>query len=89
MEFLNGTEGRQQAIIDLFAATFTASEGREEGALIGELVRNLLETTPDDDIHVFTASENGALAGAAIFTRLTYPQDARTVFILSPMAVAT
>ena len=89
MEFSAGSKGREQQIIDLFTATFTASEGEEEGALVGGLVRNLLRGTPEQDLFVFTAMEAGAIVGSACFSRLTYDQDERTVFILSPLAVAT
>lgn len=88
MEFSNQFTGLEEEIVDLFTATFTASEGAEEGALIGDLVRNLLSGTAPADIYVFTAVEDKTILGAAIFTRLTYAQDPRTVFILSPMAVA-
>lgn len=87
MHLTDGAGGREREIVDLFATTFTASEGAEEGALIGSLARDLLDRTPPGDIRVFTASENGALAGAVIFTRLRYAGDARTVVLLSPMAV--
>ena len=89
MEFSAGSKGREQQIIDLFTATFTASEGEEEGALVGGLVRSLLRGTPEQDLFVFTAMEAGAIVGSACFSRLTYDQDERTVFILSPLAVAT
>ncbi|MEM1395825.1 MAG: N-acetyltransferase [Pseudomonadota bacterium] len=89
MTFSNQFKGQERAIIDLFAATFTDSEGEEEGAIIGNLVENLLNKTAQGDIHVFTAEDNGELIGGAIFTRLTYARDPRVVFILSPMAVAT
>lgn len=79
---------RQKELIDLFATTFTASEGPDEGGLIGELVHDLLATTPTDDIRVFCAEDKGIVIGAAIFTRLTYPADPHIVFLLSPMAVA-
>jgi putative acetyltransferase len=83
-----GSAGRKQAIIDLVAATFTASEGAEEGALVGGLVRDLLAETPEADIRVFCAEDEGQVVGVAVFTRLTYPDDPHTVFLLSPMAVA-
>ena len=89
MEFSNIVEGSEQEIVDLFTATFTASEGAEEGALIGGLVRELLGNTAPGDIRVFTAREEDRPAGAAVFTRLRYDGDTRTVFLLSPMAVAT
>jgi predicted N-acetyltransferase YhbS len=89
MEFLTGHKGREAEIIDLVTATFTASEGEEEGTLIGELVRNLLSGTVAKDLFVFTAEEGGAIVGGIVFSRLTYEQDERTVFVLAPVAVAT
>ena len=89
MNISTGFAGREQALIDLFAASFTASEGPDEGELIDNLVRDLLADTPSTDIRVFCAEDKGNLIGAAIFTRLTYPEDAHVVFLLSPMAVAS
>ncbi len=89
MEITTGFAGREKAIIDLFAATFAASEGEDEGALIGGLVRELLADTPAVDIRVFCAEDEGKVIGAAVFTRLTYSEDPRNVVLLSPMAVAT
>jgi putative acetyltransferase len=89
VEILSGVTAREQAIVNLFEATFTASEGADEGVLIGGLVRNLLATTPADDIRVFRAEDAGHLVGAVVFTRLTYPDDPRLVVLLSPMAVAS
>jgi putative acetyltransferase len=88
MEFSTGFKGREQEIIDLFSAAFTASEGAEEGALIGDLVRNLLGGTAEEDRFVFAAEEAGVIIGGIIFSRLTYEQDGRTVFVLAPVAVA-
>jgi len=87
--FSDKTEGVEEQIIDLFAATFTASEGADEGALIGNLVSNLLSSTPHEDIYVFTAHDRGEIIAGAIFSRLIYTDDPRSVFILSPMAVVT
>ena len=89
MEFSAASKGREQQIIDLFTAAFTASEGEEEGALVGGLVHNLLRGTPEQDLFVFTAVEAGAIVGSVCFSRLTYDQDERTVFILAPLAVTT
>jgi predicted N-acetyltransferase YhbS len=84
-----GRAGREQQIIDLCAATFTHSESAEEGERIGRLVRNLLGTTPEDDVFVCCAQEGPALLGCTVFSRLSYDQDDRTVFILAPVAVRT
>lgn len=80
--------GREEAVAELFAATFTASEGVAEGALIGQFVNELLTTTHPADLRIFLAEQAGALIGAAAFSRLMFENDGRTVFILSPMAVA-
>ena len=89
MEFSTGPKGREEDIIALFTSTFTASEGMEEGALIGDLVRNLLAGTAEMDLFVFSAEEDGKMIGGIIFSRLTYEQDDRTVFVLAPVAVVT
>lgn len=89
MEMSKGFKGQEEEIIDLLAATFAASEGAEEGALIRDLTRNLLATTADADIQVYTAREKRSLIGAIIFSRLTYDQDERAVFVLGPVGVAT
>jgi len=89
MQISTGFEGHEQTIADLFTETFTASEGPDEGALVGNLVRDQFARTPADEIRVFRATDNDRLIGAVVFTRLTYPQDAPYVVLLSPMAVAT
>lgn len=89
MKYLEGIRGRERRIIDLFTAAFTASDGAEEGTLIGEFVSHMLHGTPERDLFVFIAEEAGEIVGSVIFSRLIYDQDERIVFILSPLAVAT
>jgi predicted N-acetyltransferase YhbS len=84
-----GVIGCEQALIELFATTFTTSEGPDEGALIADLVRDLIAETPTEDIRVFCAEDEGNAIGAVIFTRLTYSGDPHIVLRLSPMAVAS
>lgn len=88
MQVTTGRIDDADRLIRLFTRTFTASEGPEEGRAIGELVRDLLSRTPEADLRVACAETEGEVAGAAIFSRLTYPEDGRVVFMLSPMAVA-
>jgi len=88
MDWLEGAAGREDAVVDLFAASFADSEGEEEGAVIAGLVRALLRTPPND-LFVFTAAEDGPLLGGIIFSRLSYSEDDRSVFLLAPVAVAT
>lgn len=81
-------------IIKLFGDTFSDSEGEQEGKMLTKLVSDMFTETSDGDIRVYLAYEDeqhekGEIIGAVIFTRLTYPDDPRKVFILSPMAVKT
>lgn len=89
MEFSAEYEGNISEIADIFNASFTASEGSKEGELIAGLAHRLMEETPQEDLRVFTAWNNGELDGAIIFSRLTFDGDKRAVFVLGPVAVAT
>ena len=89
MKFSSDTIGREQEIIDLFTATFTASEGSEEGETVGALAKDLLGSTPAEDLLVFFTTEGSTLLGCIIFSRMNFDQDDRMVFILSPVAVKT
>lgn len=89
LEYSASIRGREQQIIDLFIAAFTASEGTEEGELIGKFVRHMLNSTPERDLFVFIAADGGKIVGSVIFSRLIYDHDDRIVFILSPLAVTT
>jgi predicted N-acetyltransferase YhbS len=48
----------------------------------------LYSTDPKDQF-VFTARDDGRIVGGIVSSRLTYERDARTVFVLAPVAVAT
>ncbi|MTH94882.1 GNAT family N-acetyltransferase [Roseibium sp. RKSG952] len=89
MDFSKDYETRATDIAELFSATFTTSEGPEEGALIGALARRLIAETPAGDLRVITAWEDGVLLGGLFFTRLTYAGDPRKVFLMAPVAVVT
>jgi predicted N-acetyltransferase YhbS len=88
MQFATAPDGREAEIIDLFTSTFSASEGEDEGRLIGELARKLLYETAANDRFVFSAEHDGAIIGGIVFSRLVYDRDPRTVFVLGPVAVA-
>lgn len=89
IRFITGHNGRGSEIEALFTDVFTASEGADEGRLVGSLVRGLMETTPDEDLYVFSAMEENTLLGCIFLSRLRFDQDERQVFILSPVAVST
>ena len=89
MNFAELKAAHFEEIVQLFEATFTASEGVEEGKVIGDLSRNLINETVSDDIFVFGAAENSSLEGCIIFTRLTYGSSKQNVFVMGPVAVAS
>lgn len=83
------TEPDLEALDTLFKATFTDSEGESEGQLIGHLVHRIATQTAQEDLRLYGLESDAKLIGGVIFTRLRYAQDPRTVFLLSPMAIAT
>lgn len=87
MEHGSGAQGREMAIEALFRDAFASSEGAEEGALIGGLAAAMMGGTPPEDLFVFSSLEGGTVLGAIMLSRLVYDADARTVFLLSPVAV--
>lgn len=89
MEFTTEYTDKADAVIAMFFDTFAASEGDEAGTLIKALVTDMLTSLMPDDLHVFSAIENQEVLASIIFTRMTYADDTRTVFILAPVAVAT
>lgn len=89
MQVSRAFRGREPAIAAMFDAAFTASDGPQEGRAVGQLVTRLLTQTAPADLHVFLAEQDETIVAGAIFTRLTFAGDKRSVFILSPMAVAS
>ena len=88
MRILSDLTNRAAAFAALFAETFTASEGPEEGALIGGLAADLMTETRAEDLRAFAAAQEDALIGGVIFTRIVFAEDDRPAFILAPLAVA-
>lgn len=76
-------------IAALFESIFAEAENPDEGALIGKLAKKLVETTPGNDIAVFTATDDGTAVGCIIFTRLYFEADERLVYLLSPVAISS
>lgn len=87
MKFSTGISGHEDAIAALFEATFSASEGAEEGARIGQLALNLLRDTHGEDLFAFTVKQADTLMGSIIFSRLRFGASDRRVFLLAPVAV--
>lgn len=87
MDFSHQFAGQEDALVTLFRDTFTASEGEDEGRMIGKLAHGLLTGTRREDLHVFTAMQGETLKGCIIFSRLSFDADPRKVFVLGPVAV--
>jgi len=74
------------AIEGLFVATFSESEGEEEGLLIGNLAREMMVDTDHRDLYGFVAVDAEQLVAAIFFSRLTFEHNMEA-FILAPVAV--
>ena len=88
MEYRHQEPRDSGAIEKLFVSVFTRSEGEREGALIGRLARDLLESMDRRDVFGFVAVDEKDIIGAIFFSRLTFDEPVDS-FILSPVAVAT
>ena len=86
MEFRERTQNDSSAIESLFASVFAKSEGEAEGALIGNLSKELMAETDEHDLYGFVAVDNSQIIGSIFFSRLTFQNDIEA-FILSPVAV--
>lgn len=89
VDFSDDHTGHADAVIDLCVSVFTNSDGADEGALIGDLVRRFLTQSETLDMHVFLAWDKAALIGGCILSPLEFLQDPRKVYLLSPVAVAS
>lgn len=88
MEILSSQAFDSEEIQQVFVESFADAEGPEEGAVIGNLVEVLMETTPAEDIIGFVAVDGSKIVGCIFFTRMTF-EAAITGFILSPVAVVS
>lgn len=77
-----------EEIIQLFARTFSDSEGQSEGLLIGNLVDALMTGTDENNLYGFVATENEQIIGCIFFSRLTF-KNGVCAFLLSPVAIHT
>ena len=88
MEYRAHKSSDSLVIETLFIAVFANSEGEQEGALIGKLVKELIASTDNRDLYGFVAVSEEQMVGTIFFSRLTFEKDI-DVFILSPVAVHT
>ena len=86
MEFRAHKPSDSPAIEELFVSVFSKSEGEQEGALIGNLVKEMMATTHRQDLYGFVAVDGEEIVGVIFFSRLSFQEDV-DVFILAPVAV--
>jgi len=77
-----------EEIKQLFIKTFSDSEGKSEGLLIGNLVHDLISSTDSHDLYGFVATENKQIIGCIFFSKLTFEHKIKA-FLLSPVAIHT
>lgn len=87
MKFSTYDPGTKSEIKALFTEVFSAAEEKSEGLLIGNLVDEMMSSTPQKDLYGFVATENQGILGCIFFSRMTFTQNPIKVFILSPVAV--
>jgi len=88
MKYSEYDPSKIEEINKLFIKTFSDSEGKSEGLVIGELTNNFMTTTDANDFYCFVAIENDEIIGSVFFSRFTFDNDIKA-YILSPMAVLT
>lgn len=88
MKFKLLNQPHAESLKQLFTLTFSDSEGSEEGKVVGQLAKDLIEQTDREDIYVFAAMEHEELIGAIYFTRLRFESD-KMAFLLAPVAIRT
>jgi len=88
VEFRAHNPSDSSAIEHLFVSVFSKSEGEQEGALIGNLAKELIASTDSRDLYGFVAVDGEEIVGAIFFSRLSVEKDI-DIFILAPVAVHT
>lgn len=83
------TEARRSELVQLFTQTFTDSDGKKEGEVLRSIVLKLAQNMDDQEIICLGAEEDSALVGAIFFSPLKYQKGDVSVYLLSPVAVAT
>lgn len=86
MRFRECRKIEEEVVVGLFVSVFSDSEGEEEGELIGQLARELFESSSETDLFNFVAEIDGHIVGSIFFSRMVF-QDEDAVFVLAPVAV--
>ncbi len=73
-------------VVTVFADTFTASEGEEEGRVIRKLTQDLVDAEDGQQVFGFVAVDQQQLAGGIFFSSVSYA-DRDPIWLLAPVAV--
>ena len=87
MNYSTYNPNTKEEINQLFIKTFTDSESKSEGLIIGELTNNYMEHTDPTDFYCFVATDDNNIVASVFFSKLTFKGNIKA-YILSPMAVA-
>lgn len=79
---------RTDALVAVYEAAFAASDGADEGRLVGTLARGLLTRVEQADLRVQATWDGDVATGCIIWTRLRFATEGPVVYLLSPVAVA-
>jgi len=88
VKFSTYNPSKIEEVKQLFTNTFSDSEGKSEGLLIGNLVHDLMTNTDNNDLYGFVATENEKIVGSIFFSKLTF-ESKISAYLLSPVAVHT
>ena len=88
MKYSEYNPSKIEEINHLFIKTFSDSEGKPEGLIIGELTNNFMINTNVNSFYCFVATDNDEIIGGVFFSSITFESDIKAC-ILSPMAVLT
>ncbi|SFS67170.1 Predicted N-acetyltransferase YhbS [Sulfitobacter marinus] len=89
LEFTSDFASREAEITQLVTDSFTVADSAEEGAFVGQLVRDLMQGTPRDDVMMCAALDGNMVIGCVFFSRLRFEEDGRRVSVMAPVAVKT
>ena len=81
-------QSSREQVAELFTNTFTASEGEQEGLLVGKLADDMCSAIDNREIICLGSFQQNLLVGSILFSRLDFAESTR-VYLLAPVAVAT
>ena len=89
MEIRSFDDIEAHRLVHFYTQVFAQSEGADAGAILGDLVRDILATTVSSDLFGFVVvDDSGEVLASILLTRVQF-LDSLQAFLLSPVAVKT